>query len=179
MKDQVSESVAKRTKRSDQMAKPGRLANSNWFITINTNQRFATYDEAKPLLLSLQKSIRDIFQNLSQYIEFRVEGHTWTPNFIDRVRVKQGVEFSEANHLAHVHFMIAIRHKSRIHLDYAKLQLTVRQALAKDCPANFTTASGEPKNIYFYSKVYRDAAANFENYINKDDSIRSLNLNVE
>jgi len=155
------------------MAKPGRLANSNWFITINTNQRFATYDDAKPLLRSLQNAIRNVFQNLSQYIDFRIEGHEWTPEFIDRVRVKQGVEFSEANHLAHVHFMIAIRHRSKIHLDYAKLQLFVRQSLAKDCPTNFTTEAGEAKNIYFNSKVYRDAAANFESYIDKDSTIRS------
>lgn len=159
----------------------GRLSNSNWFITINTNQRFDTYDDARPILRELQIAIKSIFQNLSQYVKFKPAelalGHAYNSEYIDRVRVKQGVEFSESRGLAHVHFMIAIRHKSKIQLDYQKIQDDVRQHLADKCPECFRVQKpdgslGEPKTLYFYSKVYRDAAANFESYIDKDQGVR-------
>jgi len=158
----------------------GRLANSNWFITINTNQRFDSYDDARPLLRALQIAIKNVFQNLAQYVQFKpaevAAGHTWSPEYIDRVRVKQGVEFSEARGLAHVHFMIAIRHRSKIQLNYQKIQDDVRQYIAEHCPESCLAEDGKPKTLYFYSKVYRDAAANFESYINKDGEIRRTKL---
>lgn len=151
-----------------------RLSNSNWFITINTNQVFTTYDQARPLLLALQRAIKSVFQHLDTYVTFKPEaaGHAYTPEFIDRVRVKQGVEFSEKRGLAHVHFMIAIRHRSKIQLDYAKIQTDVRESIARACPEYCANADGSPKTLYFFSKVYRDAAANFESYIDKDAGVR-------
>ncbi len=156
----------------------GRLANSNWFITVNTNQRFATYDAAKPLLRELQVAIKQVFINLASYVQFAPEGHAYNSEFIDRVRVKQGVEFSEDRGLVHVHFMIAIRHRSKIQLDYKKIQQDVRQHLADHCPECFRVVhddgTSEPKTLYFFSKVYRDAAANFEAYIDKDENKRKM-----
>lgn len=150
-----------------------RLSNSNWFITINTNQRFANYEQAKPLLLALQRAVRDVFQHLSEYVEIKREGDSWSPDFINQVKVRQGVEFSEDRGLAHVHFMIAIKHKTRIHLDYAKIQSYVRESLARSCPQCFRDGDGKPKTLYFYSRVYRDAQANFEDYIDKDEAARN------
>lgn len=170
------------------MAKPGRLSYSNWFITINTNQRYATYEEAKPLLLSLQKAIKKVFEGLQRYVQFKgADGHDWSPAYILGVKVKQGVEFSPERGLPHVHFLIAIKHRSKIHLDYALIQKDVRESLAEDCPASFCTRKTidtpegpktvtEPKNLYFFSRLYRDAAANYSAYVDKDSAARHEQL---
>lgn len=162
------------------MSKPGkRISYSNWFITINTNQRFDSYDKARPLLLSLQKAVRSVFQHLEEYVTFASDmvGHTWSDDYILQVRAKQGVEYSETRGLAHVHFMIAIKHRSKIRLDYSKIQTHIRQSLATDCPQCFRdAATGEPKQLYFNSKLYRNADANFQSYIDKDASVRRDNL---
>lgn len=157
------------------MTAPGRRAYSNWFITISTNQRYSDYDSAKPLLRALQRAIKDVFDHLSDYVEFRTAGHSWTPEYITSVRVKQGVEFSPVRGQPHVHFLIAIQHRSRIHLDYAKIQKSVRESLAADCPDCFSVTREvdghtvrEPKNLYFFSRLYRDAAANYDAYVDKD-----------
>lgn len=162
---------------------PGRLSYSNWFITINTNQRYRTYEEAKPLLVALQKAIKKVFGDLQRYVQFKTPGDEWTPAYIIGVKVKQGVEFSPERGLPHVHFLIAIQHRSKIHLDYARIQKDVRESLAADCPASFCTQRTidtpngpetvtEPKNLYFFSRLYRDAAANYSAYVDKDSGAR-------
>lgn len=166
---------------------PGRLSYSNWFITINTNQRYHTYDEAKPLLVALQKAIKKVFDDLQSYVQFKTPGDEWTPAYIIGVKVKQGVEFSPERGLPHVHLLIAIAHRSKIHLDYAMIQKDVRESLAADCPASFCTRKTidtpdgpkvvtEPKNLYFFSRLYRDAAANYSAYVDKDSAARQASL---
>lgn len=169
------------------MAAPGRLSYSNWFITINSNQRYRTYEDAKPLLLALQKAIKKVFSDLAKYVQFKSAGHSWAPAYILEVKVKQGVEFSPERGLPHVHFLIAIKHRSKIHLDYALIQHDVRASLAEDCPASFCTQTvvdtpegpktvTEPKNLYFFSRLYRDAAANYSAYVDKDSETRQNSL---
>ncbi len=162
-------------------AAPGRLSYSNWFITLNPNQRFKSYDDAKPLLLALQRAIKKVFGDLSRYVQFKAPGHSWDPAYVLSVKVKQGVEFSPERGMPHVHFLIGIKHRSKIHLDYALIQQDVRASLAEDCPANFChrptpDAPLEPKGIYFYSRLYRDAAANYDAYVDKDTAVRQSAL---
>lgn len=168
-------------------AAPGRLAYSNWFITINTNQRYRTYDEAKPLLVSLQRAVKKVFDDLPRYVQFKSPGHSWEPSYVLGVRVKQGVEYSPERGMPHVHFLVAIKHRSKIHLDYALIQRDIRASLAESCPDSFCTRSTvdgpdgpttvtTPKNLYFFSKLYRDAAANFDAYVDKDSAVRQSSL---
>jgi len=139
------------------------------------------------LLVALQQAIKNVFGDLSRYIQFKSPGDEWTPAYILGVKVKQGVEFSPVRGLPHVHFLIAIRHRSKIHLDYALIQKDVRASLAADCPASFCTQETidtpegpktvtVPKNLYFFSRLYRDAAANYSAYVDKDSAARAASL---
>lgn len=156
------------------MSKPAKKAsvrNSGWFITANTQQRFASGEAARPLLLSLQTALRSVLGHPEQYVQFLNEGDSWRPGIIAKVSTRQGVEWSPEHGMAHAHALIQVKHSSRIRLDYAKVKQTISSYLLEKHPALMRDKSGKAKRIYVYIKVFRPTD-NFEDYIAKDAAVR-------
>lgn len=135
-------------------SKVPRRSNSNFFVTINPNKKFPIGD---PKATEEMKRLEEVFDSFFfdperalSYVEYLIPDNKQIVSY----KIQRKVEHGEISLSPHLHAVISFSHYTKIHLAYSKLKEDLEEALG-----------GGP--IHFYSHVFRDAAANIEDYINK------------
>lgn len=135
-----------------------RLKHSNFFLTINLNKQFKTYDEAVPLANEFKKVIDNCLAKISNYIEINDTVHPdakLDSKWIKKINIQSVVEIGSKYNQPHAHVTIAITHWTRVKLNWTKLKEDIREKV------------GDDQEIYLYCKLFRDSQGSLEEYLRK------------
>lgn len=139
--------------------KKPRLHHSNYYITINTNQRFlGTEEEYEPFIEKFQNTIDKVLMSdsgLRQIIKFKDNEASFTTQFIDSINPEGVVEKSPNNNTIHAHILLKINHRTLITLDYDKIKKEIQEDMGL-------------KNVYLHVKLYRNPTDQLEDYLKKN-----------
>ena len=95
---------------------------SNFLLTINTNQQFK--DEDKHLNDDIEifdHTINQLLNNVDQYIKLP-ENDKWDDNTIKNVDIDYTIERGLKKGQLHIHIMFKIKHHTKIQLNYDKIR---------------------------------------------------------
>jgi hypothetical protein len=130
-----------------------KLRHSNYFLTINTNQRFKDDDPNLENDTTFYNGvIETLLNNIDQYVKLR-EGDTWDDNVKD-VNVEYVIEKGNEKNCLHCHIFLKFTHTTDVKLNYAAIKQKICQELGL-------------KNIYMYNRISRGANENIVDYMNK------------
>lgn len=133
--------------------KKSKSRRSNYFVTINTNQKMNRYSkQMEDLNNNLKNTMNDIFNNIDEYIIIKPKNDSFDGN-IRKIDISTVNEISNKSGL-HNHTSINVLHNSRIALDYGKIRKKVIDDL-------------HLKNIYMFSKIYYNNSMNLKDYMLK------------
>jgi hypothetical protein len=129
---------------------------SNFLLTINTNQQYKSNDEhLQNDIEFFENTIKNILNNIDQYIDIRNDGDIWDDDTIKDVDVDYIIERGTKKGQIHCHALIKIKHFTRLQLDYKKLKEKVKKDLGL-------------KNIYLNNRLVRNSGSeNIVEYLNK------------
>lgn len=146
--------VSKPSKKAAQKAK---LKHSNFFITINSNQRFV--DVKDPAFKAFDKTFRnaiDCVFSKKQFGRFIQYKGTGSGSDVRSVRISAAAEIGDENHCLHYHILVCVSHHTCLQLKIAK----IREEIAD--------AAGVDYDFYIDVKAFSKAERNIEEYINKN-----------
>ena len=128
---------------------------SNFFLTINTNQRYTNDD---PNLQSdteiFEQIINNMLNNLDQYIKFP-NGDDWQTADINDVDVDYVIEKGTKKNCLHAHAVIKIKHNTKVQIDFPKIQRSIADELGM-------------QNIYVNGRLIKNSGAdNIQDYLLK------------
>jgi hypothetical protein len=109
--------------------KGGRKDNfSGFVVTINTNVSVAQRDD--PLIETFRSCIIGLCKDIWKYIKV-LDGKekTDTRYFPNAIEIKPAIEVGSKYHKLHAHIVISLRHRSKIHLDLARIRNYLHQCL--------------------------------------------------
>lgn len=135
-----------------------RLRHSNFYVTLNTNQRFQAGQEGLvEFVQRLRQVASEVFSRTSigDYMQLKKEGHKFTKEFVKSVEIDRVVERGAKNDTIHLHCLVKVAHWSSVSLDYAKIR------------AKFINDLGLP-GLYLKIKLYHNANDSLTNYLYKD-----------
>lgn len=129
-----------------------RINYSSWLITVNSNVPILSPDqpEFKPTKEKLQEVYDKITNNVMDYIKFTREDRG--EEFIWSIDGDGAIEIGPSRGMLHIHFYIAIRHFTKLKLDYSKLGNDIKVILP---------------NGHFQPKFFRNSAAYVKQYVHK------------
>jgi len=161
---QVKNEVTDITQPSEQLKKNKRqykttLKHSNFFLTINTNQRFRIRDErdvqeVQEFANRFKDTLTHIFDNIQQYLKVP-EDSEWNRKYFENINVESAVERSPDTDTVHAHILIKVDHRTKVQLDY-------------DAIKNYILEQMGLPNIHLFNRVYFDTHATLEDYIFKN-----------
>ena len=126
---------------------------SNFFLTINTNQ---VYKDNDANLKNDTDIFNDLINNVCNHIDEYVtlsEGHTFDKNVND-VDVEYIVELAPKTKSLHAHIFLKFKHNTNLKLDYKKFKGKICKELGLH-------------NIFFSNKVARGSHQSIQDYLNK------------
>ena len=137
----------------EKLEKNQKPINSNFLLTINTNQQYKTNDQhLKNDIEFFENTIKNILNNIDQYINI---GDKWDDDFIKDVDVDYIIERGTKKGQIHAHILIKIKHLSKIQLDYKKIKTKIQKDL------------GLP-SIYLNNRLIKNSGSdNIVDYLNK------------
>lgn len=138
-------------------AKGKQLRNSNFYVTLNTNQRFNELSEEYQVFnAKLQKVIDQLFakDNIHNVIILKDEKAEFTKEFIKSINIEKVIELGPVSKCVHLHAVISIAQYTPVHLNYAFIKDFVCERM------NLT-------NLYLNNKVFFDNKMGIIDYINK------------
>ena len=128
---------------------------SNFLLTINTNQQYK--DEDKHLNDDIEifdNTINQLLNNVDQYIKLP-EQDKWDDNTIKNVDIDYTIERGTKKGQLHIHIMFKIKHHTKIQLDYIKIKKKICDDLGLE-------------NVYMYNRLLKpNDSDNVQDYINK------------
>ena len=129
--------------------------NSNFLLTINTNQQYKDTDENLDNDIEIfEETINDILNNVDQYINI-APGDLWDDKTIRDVQIDYTIERGTIKHQLHIHIFFKIQHFTKIQLNYQK----IKDKIKKDLGLN---------NIYLNNRLVRNSGAqNILEYLDK------------
>ena len=133
------------------------MRHSNFFITLNTNQRFNELSkEYEDYRDKFRKCIDQLFSkdNLHNLFKFKEEDKSFGSKTIKSINIDKVVELGEENKCIHLHALISVSQYTPIHLNYTYITDFVKQKMGLE-------------NVYFNNKVFRDNKLTLLDYINK------------
>jgi len=128
---------------------------SNFLLTINTNQQFKENDEhLKDDIEIFDHSINQLLNNIDDYVKLP-ENDKWDDATIKNVDIDYTIERGGKRGQLHIHIMFKIKHFTKIQLNYDK----IKKKICDDLGLN---------NVYMYNRLLRpNESDNVEDYINK------------
>ena len=128
---------------------------SNFLLTVNTNQQFKETDEhLKDDIEIFDNSINQLLNNIDEYVKLP-EGDKWDDQTIKNVDIDYTIERGTKKGQLHIHIMFKIKHFTKIQLNYDK----IKKKICDDLGLN---------NVYMYNRLLRpNESDNVEDYINK------------
>ena len=128
---------------------------SNFLLTINTNQQFKEDDpHLKDDIEIFDHAINQLLNNVDQYIKLP-ENDKWDDETIKNVDIDYTIERGTKKGQLHIHIMFKIKHHTKIQLNYDK----IKKKICDDLGLN---------NIYCYNRLLKpNDSDNVADYINK------------
>jgi len=132
-----------------------KILNSNFLLTINTNQRYPENDkDLENDIEVFDTTVQNILNNVGDYVKLPSE-HKFDEHFIKNVDIDYTIEKGTKNNQLHIHIMFKFKHKSKIQLNYEKIKDKIKKDLGLE-------------NIYLYNRLIRNSGSdNILDYINK------------
>ena len=130
--------------------------NSNFLLTINTNQQYKSNDEhLQNDIEFFENTIKNVLNNIDQYIEIRNDGDVWDDDTIKSIDIDYVIERGTKKGQIHAHALVKIKHFTRLQLDYKKMKEVVKKDLGL-------------KNIYLNNRLVRNSGSeSIVEYLNK------------
>ena len=138
-----------------------RLNHSNFFVTLNTNQKWNGNEEGFEMYVQkFRNAIDKIFghQNIEKFVKWKSnitnygEKVAWNNKTIKKIEIQKAIENSDSG--LHAHILIGIAHYSKLHLDYNSISSSLAHEMGLE-------------KIYHYTRVFHDSKANLLDYIEK------------
>ena len=132
-----------------------KILNSNFLLTINTNQRYPENDkDLENDIECFDATIQSILNNVGDYINLPSD-HKFDEHFIKDVDIDYTIERGNKNGQLHIHLLMKFKHKTKIQLNYEKIKEKIKTDLGLT-------------NIYMYNKLVRNSGNdNILDYLNK------------
>ena len=128
---------------------------TNYLLTINTNQQYKNNDENLENDIEVfNDTIDNILSNIDEYIKLP-DGDTWNDKLIKSCDIDYTIERGTIKNQLHIHIMFKIKHFTKIQLDYTK----IKQKISTDLGLN---------NIYMYNRLLKyNESENVQDYLLK------------
>jgi hypothetical protein len=95
---------------------------SNFLLTINTNQQYKDDDEHLDNDIEVfDSTIKDLLNNVEQYINLP-ETDKWDDHFIKDIDIDYVLERGQKKGQLHIHILFKIKHHTKIQLNYDKIK---------------------------------------------------------
>ena len=132
-----------------------KILNSNFLLTINTNQRYPENDkDLENDIEVFDATIQNILNNVGDYINLPSD-HKFDEHFIKDVDIDYTIEKGTKNNQLHIHIMFKFKHKTKIQLNYEKIKEKITKDLGLD-------------NVYLFNRLIRNSGSdNILDYLNK------------
>jgi hypothetical protein len=132
-----------------------KILNSNFLLTINTNQRYPENDkDLENDIEVFDSTIQNILNNVGDYINLPSD-HKFDEHFIKDVDIDYTIEKGTKNNQLHIHIMFKFKHKTKIQLNYEKIKEKITKDLGLD-------------NVYLFNRLIRNSGSdNILDYLNK------------
>ena len=129
--------------------------NSNFLLTINTNQQYKDNDDGLDNDIEVfEHTIQSILNNIDQYVTL-AEGDKWDDDTIKDVDIDYTIERGTIKNQLHIHILFKFKHFTKIQLNYQK----IKEKIKKDLGLN---------NIYLYNRLVRNNGSdNILSYLDK------------
>ena len=102
---------------------------SNFFLTINTNQKFNPHsEEYEKFNVNFKKSLNEIYQNIQNYITIGEKESNFDNN-VHEVDIKSATEIGPKTGSSHAHIMLGFKHNTLVKLDYPKIKEKIQNDL--------------------------------------------------
>lgn len=138
------------------------LRHSNYFLTINTQQRYTGHEEDyEEFVEKFREVIDHIFsrENLPNILVLtdvaKEKGHTLTPQYVKQIKIEKAIERGGKNDTVHVHILFKVAHYTNLSLKYSDIKQAVQDQM-------------ELPSVYMQSKLYKNAEDTLENYLMKN-----------
>ena len=142
--------------------KKKKLAHTNYFLTVSTNERFTDFQEAE--YQAAAKRLHDAFyytlDNLDRYVTMS-EGHTFAKPFIKDIYTNMSIERGTKNNHLHLHAIIMISHYSHISVDFKQMKAVFNEMIF---------GANDPRSVHFLTCWFNSAKETLESYISKNQS---------
>jgi hypothetical protein len=128
---------------------------SNFLLTINTNQQYKDDDEHLDNDIEVfDSTIKDLLNNVEQYINLP-EMDKWDDQFIKDIDIDYVLERGQKKEQLHIHILFKIKHHTKIQLNYDKIK-------------NKITTDLGLHNVYMQNKLLKMSTNdNIVDYLNK------------
>jgi uncharacterized alkaline shock family protein YloU len=132
-----------------------KILNSNFLLTINTNQRYPENDkDLENDIEVFDTTIQNILNNVDDYVNLPND-HKFDEHFIKNVDIDYTIEKGTKNNQLHIHIMFKFKHKTKVQLNYEKIKDKIKKDLGL-------------QNVYMYNRLIRNSGSdNILDYINK------------
>jgi len=132
-----------------------KILNSNFLLTINTNQRYPENDkDLENDIEVFDSTIQNILNNVGDYINLPSD-HKFDEHYIKDVDIDYTIEKGTKNNQLHIHIMFKFKHKTKIQLNYEKIKEKIKTDLGLD-------------NVYLFNRLIRNSGSdNILDYLNK------------
>ena len=139
----------------DKKEKNEKPKNSNFLLTINTNQSYKDNDEHLTNDIKVfDKTIIEILQNVDKYVNLP-DGDTWNDDKIKNCNIDYTIERGTQKHHLHIHILFKFTHFTKIQLNYEKIKHKIISDLGLS-------------NVYLYNRLVRNNGSdNILSYLNK------------
>lgn len=130
---------------------------SNFYITLNTNQRFNEFSEEYQIFnQKFQQTIDQLLakDNIHNVFTLKNPNATFSKDFIKQINIEKVCELGETSKCVHLHALISVAQYTPIQLNFSFIVDFVKQKM--NLP-----------NVYFNCKTYNDSKQRITDYIKK------------
>ena len=129
--------------------------NSNFLLTINTNQQYKNDDKGLQNDIEIfEDTIKEVLSNIDNYVTLP-EGDKWDDDTIKDVDIDYTIERGTIKNQLHIHILFKFKHFTKIQLNYQKIKDKIKNDLGLN-------------NIYMYNKLVRNSGNdNILSYLDK------------
>ena len=119
-------------------------SNSNFLLTINTNQQYLDSDaNLQNDIEVFEDTIKDILNNIENYVNLP-EGDLWDDDTIKDIDIDYTIERGTIKNQLHIHILFKFKHFTKIQLNYQKIKDKIKKDLGLT-------------NIYMNNKLVRNS----------------------
>ena len=142
--------------------KDTQLRHSNFFITINTNQRFNKHSEEYQKFNTEFKNVIDkLFNkdNIHNVIQLKNKDAEFNNKSIKSVNIDKVVELGPVSGCVHLHAIISTEQYTPLQLNFSFIVDFVKQQM-------------KLSNVYLNSKLIKDGMASVKDYLKKGEKVK-------